>query len=104
MPRPPYHLALFSLVANPENKRAERVISYPDNIRHVSTLSNSVKALDVGFHIRGKSSTTFATLRRGVKADIYVKGSSIAKIQCSFEIDLDTSVVMLYNRSFAQST
>jgi hypothetical protein len=80
MPRPPYHLALFSLVANPENERAERVISHPDNIRYVLTLSNGVKALDVGFHIRGKSFTTLATLGRGVKADIYVEGSSIAKI------------------------
>jgi hypothetical protein len=104
MPRPPHHLALFSLVADPENERAERVISHPDNIRHVSTLSDGVEALDVGFHIRGKSSTTLATLGRGVEADIYVEGSSIAKIQCSFEIDLDTGVVMLYDRSFAQST
>jgi hypothetical protein len=29
--------------------------------------------IDVGFHIRGKSSTTLATLGRGVEADIYVE-------------------------------
>jgi hypothetical protein len=104
MPRPPHPLALFSLVPVEENERAKRAVSHPDNIRHVSTSPDGVEALDVGFHIRGRSSTTLATLGRGIEADIYVEGSSIAKIQCSFEIDLDTGVVMLYDRSFAQST
>jgi hypothetical protein len=79
MPRP-HPLALFSLCPKPGNERAERVVSHPDNIHHVSTLSDSVEALDVGFHIHSKSSTTLATLGRGIKADIYVEGSSIAKI------------------------
>jgi hypothetical protein len=95
---------LFSLVPEPGNERAERVVSHPDNIRHVSTLSDGVEALDVGFQIRGKSSTTLATLGRGVEADIYIEGSSIAKVQCSFEIDLDTGVVMFYNRSHSCTT
>jgi hypothetical protein len=104
MPRPPHPLALFSLIPYCENERATRAVAYLDNIRHVLTLPDGVEALDIGFHIRGKSSTTLATLGRGVDADIYVEGSSIAKIQCSFEIDLDTGVVMLYDRSFANST
>jgi hypothetical protein len=105
MPRPcPHPLALFSLVPDPENERAKRAVAHSDNSHNVSTLSDGTLALDVGFHIRGKSSTTLATLGRGVDADIYVEGSSIAKIQCSFEIDLDTGVVMLYDRSFANST
>ena len=99
MPRPPHPLALFSLVPIPGNERAERAVSHPDNIRHVSTSRGGGGALDVGFHIRGKSSTTLATLGRGVDADIYVEGSSISKVQCSFEIDLDTGVVMFYDRS-----
>ena len=103
MPRP-HPLALFSLLPVCGNERAERPVSHPDNIHHVSTLSSGVEALDVGFHIRGKSSKTLATLGRGIDADIYVEGSSTAKIQCSFEIDLDTGVVMLYDRSFAKST
>ena len=105
MPRPcPHPLALFSLVPDDENKRAKDVVSHPNNSNLVSTLSNGKLALDVGFHIHGKSSKTLATLGRGINTDIYVEGSSIAKIQCSFEIDLDTGVVMLYNRSFANST
>jgi hypothetical protein len=69
-----------------------------------STLSDGVEALDVGFHIRGKSSTTLATLGRGIEADIYVEGSSIAKVQCSFEIDLYTGVVMFFDRSHGCTT
>ena len=79
MPRPPHFLALFSLVPVKGNERAARVVAHPDNVRHVSTLPGGVEALDVGFHIRGKSSTTLATLGQGVEADIYVEGSSIAK-------------------------
>jgi hypothetical protein len=105
MPRPrPHPLALFSLRPDPGNERAERVVSYPDNNYLVSTLSNGVLVLDVGFYIRGKSSKTLTTLGRGVDADIYVEGSSIAKVQCSFEIDLDTSVIIFYDRSFAKSS
>jgi len=104
MPRPPHPLAFFSLIPYPGSERAKRVVDHPDNVRHVSTLRDGVEALDVGFHIRGKSSTTLATIGRGVTADIYVEGSSISQIQCSFEINLDSGVVMLYDRSFAQST
>jgi len=93
-----------NLRPKPGNERAERVVSHPDNSHHVSTLSDGTLALDVGFHIRGKSSTTLATLGRGVEADIYVEGSSIAKIQCSFEIDLDTGVIMFYDRSHGCTT
>jgi hypothetical protein len=97
-------LALFSLRPVRGNERAERVVSHQDNSHYVSTLSDGALALDDGFHIRVKSSKTLATLGRGVEADIYVEGSSIAKVQCSFEIDLDTGVIMLYDRSFAKSS
>jgi hypothetical protein len=104
MARPcPHPLALFSLRPF-ENERAERLVSHPNNDHNASTLSNGALALDVGFHLRGKSSKTLATLGRGVNADIYVEGSGISRVQFSFEIDLDTGVVMLYNRSFANST
>jgi hypothetical protein len=105
MPLPrPHPLALFSLVPKPGNERAERIVAHPDNNHLVSTLSNGKLALDVGFHISGKSSKTLAKLGRGIEADIYVEGSSIAKTQCSFEIDIDTGVVMFCDRSFAKST
>jgi hypothetical protein len=105
MARPcPHPLALFSLVPFEGNERAERIVAHSNNDHNVSTLPNGTLALDVGFHLHGKSSKTLATLGRGVDADIYVEGSGIARVQCSFEIDLDTGVVMLYDRSIAQST
>lgn len=105
MARPcPHPLALFSLFPYKGNERAERLVSHSNNNHNVSTLSDGTLALDVGFHLRGKSSKTLATLGRGVDADIYVEGSGISRVQCSFEIDLDTGVVMLYDRSFANST
>jgi len=105
MARPcPHPLALFSLFPYDGNERAKRLVPHPNNNHNVSTLSDGTLALDVGFHLRGKSSKTLATLGRGVDADIYVEGSGISRVQCSFEIDLDTGVVMLYDRSFANST
>ncbi len=97
----PHPLALFSLCPVYENERAERVVSYLDNSHHVLTLSDSALALDVGFYIHRKSSKTLTTLGRDLDADIYIKGSSITKIQCSFEIDLDTGAIMLYDRSYS---
>jgi hypothetical protein len=97
-------LVLFSLRPYHKNERAERLVRHPNNAYNVSTLSDSTLAIDVGFHLRGNSSKTLAILGRGVDADIYVEGSGISRVQCSFEIDLDTGVVMLYDRSFANST
>ena len=91
---------MFSLVSDPsENERAKDAIAHPDNSHLVLTLLNGPLAFDVGFHICGKSFKTLATLVRVVDVDIFVEGSSIAKIQCSFEIDLDIGVVMFYDRS-----
>lgn len=66
-------------------------------------LSDGTPVLEVGFHIRSASKHTLATLGRG-NADIFVEGSSIAKIQCSFEIEATSGAIMLYDRSHAQTT
>ncbi len=101
MPRAhPHPLALFSLA--PINERAKAVVAHPINDPFVSTLDDGTHALDIG-HIKKSCNTTLVTLGRG-DADIFVEGSSIAKIQCSFEIDLDTNVVMFYDRSHGQTT
>src|SRR5205814_8204675 len=50
-----------------------------------------------------RNHATLATLGRN-NIDIIVEGSSIARSQCSFEILPDTGIVMLYDRSFNQST
>jgi hypothetical protein len=87
----------------PKNERAERVVAHPCNEHLASWLEKGKLGLDVGY-VRSKSgSTTLATLGRG-DADIFVEGSSIAKIQCSFDINLDTKVVMFYDRSHSQTS
>lgn len=100
--RPPHRFAVFSL--KPLNKRAENVVNHPSNSHLVSTLNDGTNALDVGFHIRSRSNHTIAVLGRGCDVDIFVEGSSISKIQCSFEVDSDTNMIMLYDRSHGQTT
>jgi hypothetical protein len=84
MPRPqPHPLALFSLI--PQNARAKDVVAHPCNSHLASTLRDGTLALDIGFNIRSQSCNTLATLGRN--GDIILEGSSIAKVQSSFEID-----------------
>jgi serine/threonine protein kinase len=98
----PHPLALFSL--KPLNQRAEKAVTDRSNAHLVSKLRDGDLALDVG-HVRttaGDDSTTLATLGRC--GDIFIEGASISKIQCSFEIDRDTNVIMFYDRSHSQTT
>ncbi|KAK4204866.1 kinase-like protein [Triangularia verruculosa] len=94
-------LALFSL--KPCCSRAEGVVAHPSNRHLVSELNDGTLAIDIGFNIRSRSCGTLATLGRG-DTDIFVEGSSISKVQCSFEIDPETNVIMLYDRSHSQTT
>ena len=98
----PRHPApLFSL--KPLNERAKKVAEHSYNQHLASKLSDGTTVLDIGFHIRSRSRNTIATLGRG-DTDIFVDGSNISKLQCSFEIESTTNLVMLYDRSHSQST
>ncbi len=101
--RLPFKDALFLLV--PNNPKAESVVDAEDNEHLVSFSAKGVKAFDIGFHINSQYSTnTLVTLGRD-NCDIFLKPTSISKIQCSFEIDdLNTGIVMLYDRSHSLST
>lgn len=100
MPRSePHPLALFSL--KPLNPRAEAVLARNDHL--ASRLRRGELVLDVGHApSRTGDKATLATLGRN--GDIELEGSSIAKTQCSFEIDLETKVVMFYDRSHSQTS
>ena len=100
MPHPPRPLALFSLCPYRGNERAKRAVARKISItcQHyliVYKLSTSVFTSAVN-HLQ--------PLQHYVEADIYVEGFSIAKIQCSFEIDLDAGVVMFFDRSHGCTT
>ncbi|KAI4289210.1 MAG: hypothetical protein L6R35_001519 [Caloplaca aegaea] len=100
----PRDLSLFSLV--PFNERAKEAVKHPHNRHLAYRYKDNTLALDIGFHIRSKSCSPsiLATLGRGDAADIFVDGSSVSRIQCSFEINLDSKVIMLVDRSSAQTT
>ncbi|KAG5801200.1 hypothetical protein H9Q71_014218 [Fusarium xylarioides] len=88
MPRPhPHPLALFSLV--PLNPRA-------DERRRPS--DQRPPRLDAE---RWQTCSRHRSRRNG---DVFIEGSSIAKVQCSFEIDPNTDVVMFYDRSHSLSS
>ncbi len=102
--RRPSKDALFLLV--PNNPKAKSVVDAEDNEHLVSfSAKGDLKAFDIGFHINSQYSTnTLVTLGRD-NCDIFLKPTSISKTQCSFEIDdLDTGIVMLYDRSHSLST
>lgn len=101
MSNKPHQLALFSL--KPLNKRAQNVVAHPSNAHRLSKLSNGEFGLDVGFDFHSQSHNTLATLGRG-GTDIIMEGSLISRIQCSFELDSDSGLVVLYDRSHCQST
>jgi hypothetical protein len=70
----------------------------------LDTPTGRIKVLDIG-HVRsgsGDSALTLATMGR--TGDVIVEGSTIARIQCSFEIDRETNVVMFYDRSSSQTS
>lgn len=92
--------ALFSLV--PSNERAREVVAHPRNGYLKSTLPDGRQALDVGLNIRSRSSYTLATLGRN--ADIVIEGSSISRVQCSFEIQPESRRIMLFDHSNSQTT
>lgn len=98
---PPHPLALFSL--KPLNDHAHEVVTHPCNKHLVSILPDGTPALDIGFNIVSHPHNTLATLGRN-DTDIFVEGSSISRLQCSFEINLVSKVVMLYDRSNSRTT
>ena len=102
--REPDKEAFFSLL--PANEKAEDVVDAEDNEHLVSSSwENGIKSFDIGFHINSRySNNTLVTLGRD-NCDIFLKPTSISKFQCSFEIDdLNTGVVMLYDRSHTLKT
>lgn len=101
MPRTePHPLALFSLL--PLNNQASEVLKLPANQHLLSSLGGNY-VLDIG-HVRLKSpdQTTLATIGRD--GDIVVGARRISRIQCSFEIDPISNVVMFHDKSHSQTS
>lgn len=103
---PPHPFALFTLI--PLNDTA-RAISKDANNSHLTRHvyrddSNTTETgLQVGFHINSGSKSILATLGRD-NADIVTAGPHFSRIQCSFEVNETTNVIMLRDRSSAGTT
>src|SRR3954469_2428511 len=101
MPRPqPHPLTLFSFIS--DNDRARDVLEDAKNRHLVSVIPDvtdpekpgeRVHGINIGFNIGSKSRYTLATLGRS--GDIIVEGTNISRIQCSFELQHNMSVIML---------
>lgn len=100
----PYPNALFSLL--PLNTRAQAVTCDARNRHLTYKVQGGQFAISIGFHIPSRRDEyhTLARIGRGDNVDIYVGGPTISKFQCSFEVNLDTKVVMLFDRSSAHTT
>lgn len=100
----PYPNALFSLL--PLTTQAQAVTSDARNRHLAYEIQGGQFAISIGFHIPSRRDEyhTLARIGRGDNVDIYVGGPTISKFQCSFEVNLDTKVVMLFDRSSAHTT
>ena len=106
MPRAETHaglhpLALFCLF--PLTDRATAVLGLPANKHLLSRLRNGDYVLDIG-RFRSKSSDYITLATIGRNGDVVVDAYNISRIQCSFEIDPVSNVVMFYDKSHSQTS
>ncbi|KAG5917916.1 hypothetical protein E4U42_007070 [Claviceps africana] len=94
---------IFYLV--PLNERALDVVKHPSNRHLFSTYDDKpVLNIDLTIPSHSCSSNTIVTLGRGKATDIVIDGQDISRLQCSFEIDDTTHMVMLHDRSVKGTT
>lgn len=96
---------IFSLLAL--NDRAEDVVNHPSNKRLAWTNKDGTTLLGIEFNpilTPLKRRSTIAILGRTGSSDIVIEGDEFSKIHCSFEVHRDTNIIMLHDRSQAEST
>lgn len=90
---------LFSLRGY--NSKGTAVVTDSNN-RHFLSESNGDPVLEIRYDHQSKSPDTLLTIGR--LGDVRVDNRLISRIQCSFEIDQKTGIIMLYDRSTSGST
>ena len=90
----------FSLV--PLNDRAKAATAHPNNAYIARKSDDGKIVLDIWRVLSTSGDTTLATLGR--TGDVFVEGSNISRIQCSFEVHPDTGLVMFQDRSRSHTT
>lgn len=103
---PPNPLAFFSLV--PMSESAQAAVDDPHNAHYVSTFLDTenrvmVSRFDIGPNVGSPSRHTLATIGRA--GDIVVSGSTLSRIQCSFELSENNQAeIVLHDRSTNKNT
>ncbi|KAI1097982.1 hypothetical protein F4804DRAFT_350928 [Jackrogersella minutella] len=102
--RGPHPLSIFSLL--PINNHARKVLEDPINAQAhlVSTHSNGIDHLDIGHFNSISGYTNLANPGRGMDSDIHMNSKYISVSQCSFEIDPQSKVITLWDRSREETT
>ncbi|KIH91211.1 hypothetical protein SPBR_01482 [Sporothrix brasiliensis 5110] len=93
----PQSLALFFL--EPLNGAAFAVAE-DDSNKHLLWEPN---VFGIG-HVASKTGNPTVLATIGRDGDIYIPDGNISRVHCSFELDADTGIVMLYDRSNSQTT
>ena len=92
---------LFSL--QPVTEGARQAVSHPSNNHLVSVLNDGQHVLDIG-HIQPISDDKAIVATIGRNGDVVVANAQVGRIQCAFEINLESKVIMFSDRSFDQSS
>lgn len=89
--KPQHRLAVFRL--KPLNDRARQVVANPNNKHLVSGVGPKNLFLDIGgIPSAVNDGVTLATLGR--HGDVHIEGASVARVQCAFEVDPVSQVVI----------
>lgn len=92
---------LFAL--RPVNDRAKEVVNDPANASFVEFVENKPE-LRIGQHSSRSSAATLVAIGRHETNDIYVRNSSISRFQCTFEVNTETNIILLYDKSTINTT
>lgn len=92
---------LFSL--KPLTEQAMDAVNHQANRHLLSSLDNGQLVLGIG-HTQSNFGGGATLVNLGRDGDVVLQGSTISRIQCSFEINSETQIVMFVDRSSNQST
>jgi hypothetical protein len=93
-------LTRFSLV--PLNDRAKAVTTRPTNAHIARRLADGTTVLDIGRVLSISGNTALVTLGRA--GDVLVEGTSVSRLQCSFEVDPDSDFVLFHDHLRGQNS
>ncbi|KAG5977504.1 hypothetical protein E4U55_006747 [Claviceps digitariae] len=83
---------------------AADIIRRPKNTHLLFQLRDGRLALRINFGTLHYTGISVATMGRSKDATVYVGRAGTSKIQCCFELDHETNMIMFYDRSSTETT